>query len=64
MILGRLAAALGDPRALGTLTRDVTAVVHDSRCVTPGALFVALRGTRTDGARYVSEAIARGACAV
>jgi UDP-N-acetylmuramoyl-L-alanyl-D-glutamate--2,6-diaminopimelate ligase len=32
--------------------------------VAPGDLFVALPGTRTDGARYVAEACARGAIAV
>lgn len=39
-------------------------VTCDSRRVTPGALFVAIPGTRDDGARYVSEARAKGAAAV
>ncbi len=38
-------------------------VVHDSRQVVPGDLFVALPGVRTDGHRHLSEAFARGACA-
>ncbi|MGZ8629649.1 MAG: UDP-N-acetylmuramoyl-tripeptide--D-alanyl-D-alanine ligase [Actinomycetota bacterium] len=43
--------------------RDAVAehVVTDSRDACPGALFVALRGERTDGARYVREAFERGA---
>mgnify|MGYP000075448442 FL=1 len=36
----------------------------DSRRVTPGALFVALSGTRVHGLQYVDQAIANGCCAV
>ena len=39
-------------------------VVCDSRAVTPGALFVAIRGARDDGQRHIAEARARGAAAV
>ena len=39
-------------------------VVCDSRRVTPGALFVAIPGTRDDGARHIAEARAKGAAAV
>lgn len=46
--------------------RDVVVrgISADSRTVVAGDLFVALPGTRTDGARYVAEACARGAAAV
>jgi len=37
-------------------------VVHDSRLVEPGDLFVALRGARTDGHAYLIDAYTRGAC--
>ncbi len=37
-------------------------VVHDSRAVEPGDLFVALKGTRTDGHAHLAEAFSRGAC--
>ncbi len=45
---------------------DVTlsAVVADSRQVGPGAAFVAVRGTATDGHRFVADVAARGAAAV
>ncbi|HEY7635916.1 MAG TPA: UDP-N-acetylmuramoyl-L-alanyl-D-glutamate--2,6-diaminopimelate ligase [Gemmatimonadales bacterium] len=33
----------------------------DSRTVTPGALYVAVRGSQTDGHRFVAEAVRRGA---
>ncbi len=39
-------------------------VVVDSRQVTPGALFVALRGDKDDGHRFVAEALSRGAAAI
>jgi UDP-N-acetylmuramoyl-tripeptide--D-alanyl-D-alanine ligase len=39
----------------------VTSLVTDSREVEPGALFVALPGTRVDGHRFVAEAFDRGA---
>src|SRR5512134_1790628 len=42
----------------------VTGVVHDSRAASPGAVFVAIRGHRADGATFAQDAIARGAAAV
>ncbi len=41
----------------------ITRVVHDSRHVGPGALFVAVAGARDDGHRFVADAFARGAVA-
>ena len=43
---------------------EVSAVEYDSRRVTPGALFVAMRGDSTDGNRYIDAAIKQGAVAV
>ena len=43
---------------------DVTAVTADSRLVTPGALFVAIPGLQTDGAKFIDQARAKGAAAV
>jgi UDP-N-acetylmuramoyl-L-alanyl-D-glutamate--2,6-diaminopimelate ligase len=43
---------------------EITGIAYDSRTVTPGALFVALRGTKATGADFVSDAIARGAAAI
>ncbi|PWV99254.1 UDP-N-acetylmuramoylalanyl-D-glutamate--2,6-diaminopimelate ligase [Hoeflea marina] len=36
----------------------------DSRAIEPGFVFFALSGSKTDGARYVAEAVANGAVAV
>jgi UDP-N-acetylmuramoyl-L-alanyl-D-glutamate--2,6-diaminopimelate ligase len=42
----------------------VTGMAYDSRSVQPGNVFVALTGLHTDGARFVHQAIERGAIAV
>ncbi len=43
---------------------EISGVTHDSRCVEPGDLFVALVGQRYDGRVFVPQAIERGAVAV
>src|SRR5579863_5516431 len=43
---------------------EVSELAYDSRRVKPGALFVAIHGEKTDGNKFVSEAVARGAVAV
>jgi len=43
--------------------RRITRVVIDSREVRPGDLFVAIRGARLDGHKFVDQAAARGAAA-
>lgn len=44
--------------------RNVTNITSDSRQVTPGAIFVALKGAAEDGHKYTDDAIARGATAI
>ena len=60
MISPRRLAELLELPASGA-TAPFSAVVIDSREAQPGALFVALRGERTDGHRYVEDAVSRGA---
>lgn len=48
----------------GSLEREITQLAYDSRTVRPGALFFALPGGKTDGARFIDDALHRGACAV
>ncbi|HVY41718.1 MAG TPA: UDP-N-acetylmuramoyl-L-alanyl-D-glutamate--2,6-diaminopimelate ligase [Hyphomicrobiaceae bacterium] len=43
---------------------EVTGITADSRAVQPGFLFAALPGTKVDGARFIADAVARGAVAV
>lgn len=42
----------------------ISQITDDSREVQPGALFVAVPGTRTDGHHYIGTALAKGAVAV
>ncbi|WP_341990493.1 UDP-N-acetylmuramoyl-L-alanyl-D-glutamate--2,6-diaminopimelate ligase [Azorhizobium sp. AG788] len=42
----------------------VSGITADSRKVQPGMLFIAVPGTRADGARFVADALAKGAGAV
>jgi len=50
-----------DPQARGV---EVAGLSADSRSVKPGDLFFALAGLKTDGARFVEQAILAGAVAV
>ena len=43
---------------------DVTGIAADSRRVTDGMLFVAVKGTTVDGHNYIASAIERGASAI
>lgn len=62
MRLSELAEGIVD--ATGAADPEIAGLTADSRKVEPGFLFVALAGTRADGARYVGDALARGAVAV
>lgn len=48
----------------GSMDTDVTDLTMDSRRVGPGSLFVAVRGTVTDGHTYIETAVRQGAVAV
>lgn len=43
---------------------EITGVAYDSRHVTPGTLFVAIKGLKTDGHLYTKDAMAQGAAAL
>jgi UDP-N-acetylmuramoyl-L-alanyl-D-glutamate--2,6-diaminopimelate ligase len=42
----------------------ILGLTADSRAVKPGFLFAALPGTRTDGSKFIADALARGAAAI
>ena len=48
----------------GSADVEVTSVCSDSRKVTPGAVFIAVRGYASDGHAYIPQALDRGAVAV
>jgi len=62
--LAALLQPLPSAHVRGDTQRSITDIVTASGAVHPGSLFVALRGTQTDGHRYLSDAAARGAAAV
>ena len=51
-------------RNVGSLERDLENIQFDSRRIGPNDVFVAVRGTQTDGHRYITTAIERGATTV
>src|SRR4051794_41955268 len=62
----RLRDLFGDDVGLDARAGEVavTGLAMDSRAVKPGDLFFALAGAKTDGARFIDQAIASGAVAV
>ena len=53
-----------DGHSIGTDEITIADIVMDSRKITPGSLFVALRGTQTDGHKYMDLAEKMGARAI
>jgi UDP-N-acetylmuramoyl-L-alanyl-D-glutamate--2,6-diaminopimelate ligase len=51
-------------KTVGCTDLDITGIQMDSRLIEPGQLFVAVRGTQTDGHAYIDKAIEKGAVAV
>lgn len=49
---------------LAALAAKITGVAFDSRKVRPGFAFVAIAGAKDDGAKYIGEALSRGASAL
>ena len=49
---------------LGSLETGISSVEFDSRKIQPGSLFIATRGTQSDGHDYIETAIAKGAVAI
>ena len=51
-------------KAAADMDMEITSVVYDSRKAVPGCLFVAVSGFVTDGNRFISMALEKGAAAV
>jgi UDP-N-acetylmuramoyl-L-alanyl-D-glutamate--2,6-diaminopimelate ligase len=63
----RLSAVLGECSVVhtrGDLGASISGITLDSRQVAPGFIFVAVRGLKMDGNRFIPDAIARGAAAI
>ncbi len=64
MQLRTLLNAIAPVQIAGHIEQDVTQIAFDSRRVTPGSLFVAIKGLHNDGHAYLDNALSNGACAV
>ena len=64
MILEKVIKDSGCTILKGAAATEVTSVCNDSRKVTPGALFVAVKGYASDGHSYIATAVEKGACAI
>lgn len=64
MLLSRLVKSLSTKESKWTADPDIRSVVYDSRCVSPGALFVCIRGGKFDGHDFIAQVIEAGAAAL
>ncbi|MBI3354774.1 MAG: UDP-N-acetylmuramoyl-L-alanyl-D-glutamate--2,6-diaminopimelate ligase [Nitrospirae bacterium] len=64
MILKELLDVLNKPEVNGGIDVQIGDITYDSREVKRGSLFVAVKGFKTDGHRYIADAVKRGASAV
>jgi UDP-N-acetylmuramoyl-L-alanyl-D-glutamate--2,6-diaminopimelate ligase len=64
MILREIVNTLETISVTGDTGADITGIAYDSRKVTPGCLFVAMRGEKVDGHDYIRDAARLGAVAV
>ena len=62
--LNQLLQGIEVVETVGDISCEISSIEYDSRCVTPGALYVALSGEHVDGNAYIEEAASRGAVAV
>ncbi|HEV8185739.1 MAG TPA: Mur ligase family protein, partial [Chthoniobacterales bacterium] len=64
MLLKTLLAAVAPRATIGPVDRNVDAIAYDSRRVQANSIFVALRGEKSDGNRFVDQAIEKGATVI
>jgi UDP-N-acetylmuramoyl-L-alanyl-D-glutamate--2,6-diaminopimelate ligase len=64
MILRDLISCLSRVTVSGSLDVEIESLTASSREAKPGVLFAAIRGTSTDGHRFIPEAIAEGVAAI
>src|SRR6185503_2655382 len=64
MDLRQLVEELRPVSVEGALDQEMSGIAYDSRRVTPGMIFVAVPGQRTDGHEYINTALERGATAI
>ena len=64
MILNKLINGIGAVSVKGYAAAEISNVCNDSRKVTEGSLFIAVRGYASDGHDFIAAAVQKGACAI
>ncbi len=64
MVLKELIKNIRTLNIAGSTEKEITGVNIDSRRIETGHLFVAMKGTQTDGHAYIGKAITQGAAAI
>ena len=64
MILEKIINGINVVEIKGKTTKEISGIHIDSRKVESGHLFVAVKGTQTDGHAYIGKAIEKGATAI
>ncbi len=64
MLLTKLIEGLEVVSIEGDINRNIASVEYDSRKVRSGSMFVCIEGTKTDGHRFVPDAVQSGAAAL
>ena len=64
MVLKELIKNIRTLNITGSTEKEITSVNIDSRRIETGHLFVAMKGTQTDGHAYIGKAITQGAAAI
>ena len=64
MRLGEILKGIKTETIIGSVDVEITDVNIDSRRVEAGQLFLAIKGTQTDGHKYIGKAVEQGAVAI
>lgn len=64
MILEEILRNVHPCQTAGDLKKEIAGLEMDSRQIKPGYLFIAVKGTQTDGHAYIDKAITSGATAI
>ncbi len=64
MILNELLKRIRTTKVVGSTDVEIADVNIDSRSIADGHMFIAIKGTVTDGHKYIEKAVAQGAAAV
>lgn len=64
MKLKEIIQSISGYEVIGDITLDITGIQIDSRLIKPGEMFVAVKGTQTDGHTFIEKALGLGASCI